>query len=88
MELIEVNDVKKKAKIYLETKSFVWIQEQTTSGFLNNYNGFILSIHDDFLVLQDRILPQPIPIQLDRVTEFDISKLKEEGGENEETNMS
>ena len=50
-----------------------------SDDFKNFYNGYVLEIHDDFIIFQDRIIPNPIPIPIDHIVKIDVSRIKEEG---------
>lgn len=74
----DTSEVRKTAQIYLTAKTFTFIKEMNTSGEINFYNGYVVKIHDDFIVFQDRIIPNPIPIPLDRIIKIDVSRIREE----------
>lgn len=74
MTRVNVDEVKKKAKLFLENKTFTFIIEWSSDGKVRYYNGYILDVKDDFLVLQDRKIPNPIPIPLDFISKIDVSE--------------
>ena len=76
----EISETRKTAEMYLAAKTFTFIKELNTAGEINLYNGYVLEIHDDFIVFQDRIIRNPIPIPIDHITKIDVSRVKEEVG--------
>lgn len=71
---LDTNDVRKKAILFLENKTFTFIIEYDNSGKIRYYNGFIVDVKDAFLIIQDRKIPNPIPIPLDFISKIDVSE--------------
>lgn len=72
MDLLEI---KKTAKLFLDSKTFSFIISQYNHE-KRNYNGYIVSLHEDFLVIQDRLIPNPIPLYWEDIIFIDISKFE------------
>lgn len=79
--MVNRSELRQRAELYSKTKTFVCIIEKLPSGKVHFYHGFIIKVHDDFIVLKDRKLPQPFPILFESI-EGDI-----EPSEQEETNV-
>ena len=74
----DVSETRKIATMYQVAKTFTFIKEINTAGETNFYNGYVLGIHDDFIVFQDRIISNPIPIPIDHIIKIDVSRIKPE----------
>jgi len=71
---MEQKELKQNAKLYLENKTFIYIIEKFPSGEIKWYHGYIIKIHDDFLVLQDRKIIQPFPILFESIVKLEPSE--------------
>lgn len=67
-------ELKQKAELYLKAKTFVHIKEIHPSGLVKWYNGFILQLTEDFLILQDRKIIQPFPILYESIVSLEPSE--------------
>lgn len=78
-ERLSNEEIVKKAKLYLDYKIHTHIVEKDSSGKVRNYNGFIVRIHEDIIVFQDRFITTPFPIPIDFIADIEVSDIKIEG---------
>jgi len=62
MDEIKLDDMKKKLKTFSEYKTYIYVRTITS-----NYNGYVLSIHEDAFVFMDDEIPAPFPIRFDEL---------------------
>ena len=62
MDAMNIDDVKKKLVTFKEYNTFIYVRTLT-----NNYNGYILSVHEDAFMFQDSEIMLPFPIRFDEL---------------------
>lgn len=62
MDANEMNEVKIKLETFKEFNTYIYIRTYTS-----NYNGYILSVHEDAFMFMDDLLDQPFPIRFDEL---------------------
>lgn len=70
--------MKELVKIYFIHKTYVYLRELHPSGEVKWYNGFIIKLHDDFLIFQDRKISQPFPVLYESIIKLEPSEEEEE----------
>jgi hypothetical protein len=62
MDAMNIDDVKKKLNTFKEYTTYIYVRT-----FTNNYNGYILSVHEDAFMFQDDEIIAPFPIRFDEL---------------------
>jgi len=79
MEEQKIYDIKETAQAFYEHQIKTHIQQRQTDGSVFNYNGFILKIYSDMILLQDDKIRDPFPILFSSIVNINPSKIKEVG---------
>jgi hypothetical protein len=62
MDAMQIIDVIKKLNTFKEYTTYIYVRTLT-----NNYNGFVLSVHEDVFMFKDDEIPAPFPIRFDEL---------------------
>ena len=62
MDANEIKEVKLKLQTFKEYNTYIYVRT-----FSSNYNGYILSVHEDAFMFNDDQLPNPFPIRFDEL---------------------
>lgn len=62
MDANEMNEVKIKLETFKEFNTYIYVRTSTS-----NYNGYILSVHEDAFMFMDDLLDLPFPIRFDEL---------------------
>ena len=62
MDAMNIDDVKKKLMTFKEYTTYIYVRTSTS-----NYNGYVLSVHEDAFMFQDDEIILPFPIRFDEL---------------------
>lgn len=84
MERLTVTEATKRANLFLEANTLVFIRHFDSRGRSWNYNGYIKKVTTDFILVYDLKLERDIPIPIDFIELIDPSTIKLRGAGDEE----
>lgn len=62
MDAMNMDEVKKKLTTFKSYNTYIYVRTQTA-----NYNGYVLSVHEDAFMFMDDIISNPMPIRFDEL---------------------
>jgi hypothetical protein len=62
MDAMNIDEVKKKLQTFKEYHTYIYVRTNSS-----NYNGYVLSVHEDAFMFMDDEITAPFPIRFDEL---------------------